>query len=91
MPKFEEEIQQTAQTENWPGWDPVYVNTFEQVGMIKGREEGLQTGLQKGESSLLAKQLKRRFPREFNAEHLHLLEKADSETLSIGSSPCRVH
>src|SRR3990167_3124837 len=44
MIAFQEEIQQTAQTENWPGWDPVYVNTFEQVGIIKGREEGRHEG-----------------------------------------------
>jgi len=79
MIALQEEIQQTAQTENWPGWDPVYVNTFEQVGMIKGREKGRQEGLR----SVLDKQLRRRFPHDITAKHLHLLEKADSDTLAM--------
>ena len=66
--KYTEDIKDI--TENW---ETPYISTPQRVGMILSRKEGI--------SSLLTKQLKRRFPRELNEGHLHLLAEADSDIL----------
>ena len=46
------------------------------------RQEGRQEGLQKFRSSL-DKQLRRRFPHDVTARHLHFINEADSDMLSL--------
>ena len=87
MNAFKEEVKHAAGRESWQDWDPVYVSTFEQVAKIQGREAGLQEGRQEGRQeglrSVLDKQLRRRFPHDITTKHLHLINDADSETLSM--------
>ena len=71
-------------------WHTPYVSTFEKVARIEGRQAGLQEGRQEGRQevlkpvrSLLDRQLRRRFPHQVTAKHLHLVEAADSKTLPI--------
>ena len=70
MMKYTEDIKDI--TENW---ETPYISTPQRVGMILSRKEGI--------SSLLTKQLKRRFPHDVTEHYLHLLEEADSNTLSM--------
>jgi hypothetical protein len=48
MKTFEKEIVKVAGRESWQDWDPVYVSTFEQVGMMRGMEKGMEKGLKQG-------------------------------------------
>lgn len=90
MITYKKQVKESAETEGWDQWDPVYINTFQQVARIEGlqegrqegRQEGLQEGLQKFRASL-DKQIRCRFPHEVTAEHLRLINDADSDTLSI--------
>lgn len=45
-------------------------------------EEGLQKGRQESLKNILDKQIRRRFPHDVTAQHLHLINEADSDTLS---------
>jgi hypothetical protein len=74
MIMFQKEVKETAQKEKWADWDPVYVSTFEKVAMIKGREESLK--------HIIDKQIRRRFPHDVTSQYLHLINEADSDTLS---------
>ncbi len=90
MKTFEKEIVEIAGKESWMDWDPVYVSTFEQVGIMRGMEKGMQQGMQQGVEkgklealrSTLDRQLRRRFPKDITAQHLYLINKADFETLA---------
>jgi len=102
MNTFEKELLEVADRESWQDWDPVYVSTFEQVGMMRGmekglvqgrqegieegRQEGRQEGIEKGRQEALKntldRQLRRRFPSQVTAEHLHRIDKANSDSLS---------
>ena len=58
------------------------IMTLAEAFVEEGRQEGRQEGLQKFRS-LLVKQLERRFPNQITSNHLHLIEEADSESLSL--------
>ena len=49
-----------------------------QKGLYKGRQEGRQESLK----NILDRQIRRRFPHDVTSQHLHLINEADSETLS---------
>jgi hypothetical protein len=57
MKTFEKEIVKVAGRESWQDWDPVYVSTFEQVGMMRGMEKGMEKGIEKGLKQGLVKGL----------------------------------
>ncbi len=90
MIAFEQEVKDTAERESWQDWDPVYISTFEKVATWRGLEKGLKKGLEKGRRegrqeglrSVLDRQLRRRFPHDVTARHLHLINDADSDALS---------
>ena len=82
MKTFEKEIVDIAGRESWMDWDPVYVSTFEQVGMMRGMEKGIEKGRLEALRNLLDRQIRRRFPQEVTAKHLYLIAEADDKTLS---------
>ena len=49
----------------------------------EGMQTGMQQGIQKGEATLLSTLLKSRFPRAVTKKYLDLINKADSETLTL--------
>lgn len=91
---YTKKINETAQEEEWQGWDPVYISSFEKVARIEGLEkgrqegikegirEGIREGIQKGEASLLTRQLKARFQKKVTKKYIQLIEDADSDQLS---------
>jgi len=56
-------------------------------GLHEGRQEGIKEGIKEGRQeglrSILDKQIRRRFPHDFTAKHLNLINGADSDTLSM--------
>lgn len=58
-----------------------FIEEGRQVGFQTGRQEGRQEGRQDGFRSMLDKQIRRRFPHDVTAQHLHLINDADSKTL----------
>lgn len=94
MLTYKEQIKQMEEQEATL-WETPYVSTFEKVARIEGRraglkegrekglKEGLKEGYKEGLKSVFDKQLRRRFPYTVTAKHLHLINDADSDTLSI--------
>ena len=71
-------------------YDAPYISTAQQViiksreeGLKKGRKEGIQKGRQEGEATLLSRLLKSRFPRAVTKKYIDLINKADSDTLTL--------
>ncbi|HLB34375.1 MAG TPA: Rpn family recombination-promoting nuclease/putative transposase [Chthoniobacterales bacterium] len=54
-----------------------------QTGMQQGIQQGMEKGIQKGEAILLSRLLKSRFPRAVTKKYIDLINKADSETLTL--------
>ena len=52
-------------------WETPYISTPQKVRIIQGRQD------------TLSRQLKHRFPNDVTPSHLHLINKAGSETLSM--------
>ncbi len=69
MLTYKEEIQEITDE-----WEIPYVSTFEKIARIEGRQEGIRM--------LVDKQIRRRFPKTVTTQHLHLINKANVDTLA---------
>ncbi|MFZ4115747.1 MAG: hypothetical protein ACOYK6_03365 [Chthoniobacterales bacterium] len=79
---YTKKINETAEEEEWDGWDAKYVSSFETVAKIEGYQKGIQEGRQEGEASLPKRQLHTRFPNQVTKKYLQMIKEADSDKLS---------
>ena len=57
-----------------------YVSSIERIGFKKGKQQGMQHGMQQGESTMLFRQMERKFG-QVSEEVKQKIEAADSGTL----------
>ena len=57
-----------------------YVSSIERIGFKKGKQQGVQRGMQQGESTMLVRQMERKFG-QVSKEVKQKIEAADSDTL----------
>ena len=57
-----------------------YVSNIERVGFKKGKQQGIQQGMQQGESTMLVRQIERKFG-QVSKEVKQKIGAADSDTL----------
>lgn len=74
MLTYNEQVKEIAE-EAAEEWNVPYVSMFDQLARQEGRQEGIRM--------LLDRQIRRRFPNTVTAQHLHLINDANADTLAL--------